>query len=259
MAETDVNNAQVVTETEDANKDQVVTGSGESTEVTNQQSEKDAQTQDKTVPYDRFKEVNDQKKTAEENAAYAQRQLEIIQASQQTQQQAQQAQTTLDQAMINCGVVADDMFGEAQVRVFNEKSRLDGILMQQVQGQNANLQFINSHSDFSQVVGSVNLATGQIIAWSNEALTLLQKKPYLANASAQGIYDEVIQARRFSELESKAAVNQEHLNRTGADTASQPLGGSAAGGGASGDTSQQLMTRDEVAEIERKLANGEPV
>ena len=117
--------------------------------------------------------MNDQKKTAEENAAYAQRQLEIIQANQQTQQQTQQAQTTLDQAMINCGVVADDMFGEAQVRVLNEKSRLDGILMQQVQGQNANLQFINSHSDFSQVVGSVNLATGQIIAWSNEALTLL--------------------------------------------------------------------------------------
>ena len=66
--------------------------------------------------------------------------------------------------------------------------------------------------------------------------------------------------RNLLRLESKAAVNQEHLNRQNADLASQPLGGSAAGGGGAGDSqNQQMLSRELVAEIERKLANGEEV
>ncbi len=262
MADNDVNNTQIVTETQDANKDQVVTDPGENAGAANQQGEENAQNQDKTVPYDRFKEVNDQKKEAEEGRLFAERQLELIQANMQGQQQVQQpsqaAQTTLDQAMLNCGVTADDMFGEAQVRVFNEKSRLDGLNAQAMQSVNANMQFVNSHPDFTQVVGSVNLATGQLMSVTPEVTALLQKQPSLASASFQEGYNAVLQQRRLKELEGKDIANQEHLNRQGVDTASLPLGGSAAGGGGAGDPGKQKMiSREEVLAIEAKLASGE--
>ena len=257
MPENDVNNTQAVTEPEDADKEQVVTAPGETIDPANQTEENQA------VPYERFKEVNDQKKAAEEQTMQAQRDNDLLRAQMQGQQMAQPqqiAQTTLDQAMINCGVTADDMYGEAQVRVFNEKSRLDSTLQQQQMATNENMQFINSHPDFSQVVGSVNPATGQIISWSQEALKLGQEQPWLQNASAQGMYQAIIQARELAEFKSKAEVNQEHLNRQGVNIASQPLGGSAAGGGGAGDPNkQQMYTREQVAEIERKLANGEEV
>ena len=64
--------------------------------------------------------------------------------------------------------------------------------------------------------------------------------------------------RKLAEFETKAAVTDEHLNRQGIDTNTQPLGGSAAGGGGAGDPSGQgLLTREQTAEIERKIANGE--
>ena len=255
----DVNKTQVVTEPEDANKEQVVTAPGEITEPANQTEGN----QDKTVPYDRFKEVNDQKKAAEEQAMQAQRTLELYQANVAGQQQGQQqevAKTTLDQALLNCGVIADEMYGEAQVRVLNEKSRLDAVQMKSQQSMNADIQFIASHPDIAQVVGSVNPATGQLISMSPEAVTLLQKKPHLAGVSLQVAYNEIIQERKFKEYESKTTVNQEHLNRQDADNVSQPLGGSAAGGGGAGDpNSQQMMTREQQQDIRNRIANGEEI
>ena len=79
-------------------------------------------------------------------------------------------------------------------------------------------------------------------------------------ASAQSAYDTVMNERKLAGFESKAAVNTEHQNRQNADTASQPLGGSAAGGGGAGDPgNESIMTREQSNEIRRKLAAGETV
>jgi hypothetical protein len=257
MADNDVNNTQVVTEQTDANTEQVVTAPGEVTESAPQTEEN----LDKTVPYDRFKEVNDQKKEAEEGRLFAERQLELMQANIQGQQQVQQTQqagSTYEQAMLDVGITADDLYdGSNMVKVQNRKEQLDNANQQAQQSAMANNQFIASHPDFAQVVGSVNPATGQLMSLTQEATMLIQNKPYLASATFQGAYDAILQERELKQLKSKAAVNTEHLNRTGVDTATQPLGGSAAGGGGAGDTTPAMMTREQVLETERKLANGE--
>ncbi len=260
--ENDVNSTQVVTE-QDV-KDQVVTDQSVTEQVADAQKQDeilaDGTSKDKTVPYSRLEEEAKARKAAEEQAMTAQRQLELMQMSQQTQQQAEQPKTTLDQAMLNMGITADEMYGDVQVKVFNEKARLDAILQQAQTAQVANQQFVNSHTDFTQVVGSVNPATGQIMAWSQEALSLQQRKSHLAGAfqTAHGAYTAIMDERRFAELEKNANANQEHLKRQGVDIISLPLGGSAAGGSTGGDIqSEELLPRSQVAEIERKLAAGD--
>ncbi len=273
MAENDLNNAPVVTEQkEDLNNADVVNQQDlNNADVVNQQEQDDNKLADgtdvdKTVPYAKLKEAADARKLAEEQAAYAQRQLELYQANQsQVQQPAQstrQAGSTYEQAVFDLGLTADDLYGENIIKVQNRKAQLDQALQQQQTAYSANSQFVTSHPDFMQVVGSVNPATGTIMSWSQEALTLQQKKPWLVGAfnTAQGAYEAVMAERNLIELEKNAAANKEHLDRQGIDTASQPLGGSAAGGGAAGDVqNQQMMSRKQVEEIEQKLANGEAV
>lgn len=224
---------------------------------------------DKTVKYsamkaeiDARKIAEDATKAAQEQAAYAQRQLELMQRNQQVNTvQQPAAKTTYEQAMADVGVDADDlMLGENQVKVNNRKAELDTQMYQQAQSNMIDQQFKLQHSDYEKVVGGVNLATGQFIA-TPELLTMLQAKPYLAGActTAQGAYNTVMEQRQLAEFKKSADINKEHLARTNANIATQPLGGSAAGGsGGVGDQSgQQLMTREQVLEIERKLAAGE--
>ena len=261
----DENNVQVVTG-QGENNDQAAAGQGENAESANQQvADESAQSQEQPVPYSRFKEVNDQKKAAEESAAHAQRQLEIIQANAQpVQQQAQtqKATSTYEQAMVELGITADDLYiGDNIVKVENRKAELDRAWVQYQTAQSASQQFINSHSDFMEIVGSVNPTTGQML-WSPEALALQQKKPHLAGAfqTAPGAYQAVMEERKLVELEGQVAANKEHANRQGVDVSSQPLGGSAAGGGAGGDTQNQAwLSREQVLEIEAKIAAGEIV
>lgn len=259
----DVNIEQPVT-APDANIEQPVIAQGENTDLTNQTAENSAENQDKTVPYDRFKEVNDQKKLAEEQAAYAQRQLELYQA--QSQQQAQQTQkpvagSTYEQAMMDLGLTADDLYdGQNIVKINNRKAKLDAALNQQQTAIMANQQFLATHPDVSQVVGSVNPMNGHIMTRSPELNHILTLKPHLAGActTLQATHDIVMQERKLAEYEKTAAVSKEHLNRQGVDTTTQPLGGSAAGGGGAGEQSgQQIWSREQVLETERKLRNGE--
>ncbi len=262
MAENDLNNTQVVTEQEDLNKADSVDQQDLNSDSVNQEQQDgklaDGTDANKTVKYSELKKATDRAKVAEDQASYAQRQLELLQVS--ATARPEQAGSTFEQALSDLGFTADDYYGENIIKVQNRKSQLDAAAQQQQMSTSANMQFVNSHPDFAQVVGSVNPATGQIISLSQEALILLQKKPYLANASYQAAYDEVLQARKFAEFESKATVNQEHLNRQGADNVSQPLGGSAAGGGGASDpNNQQMMTRDQQLEIRRKVANGEEI
>lgn len=265
----DLNNEQSVA-TQDLNNAGVVNQQDLSQPVTGQQDEKLADgsiKSEKTVKYEEFEKANAAKKTAEE--ALETEKLKTAQAVQLNQQMASQQQTqqspqpssTYELAMQQLGLTADDLYdGNNIVKVQNRKAELDVSMQQQQSVFTANQQFITSHPDFTQVVGSVNPTTGQIMSWSQEAMSLQQKKPYLASTfqSAQGAYESVMAERKLVELEKTNAANKEHQNRI--DDVTQPMGGSAAGGGAGGDTnSQRLLTRAETLEIERKLANDEQV
>lgn len=268
MENNDLNNAQAVTE-QDLNSAGSVAQQDLTDQSVNDQTQDgklaDGTDENKTVPYAKLKEAADARKIAEEATAHAQRELELLQANMQGQQQATQQQTqqpgsTFEQAMQQLGLTDDDLFGENVRKVNILAGQLDAANSQVQNTVNANMQFVNTHPDFSQVVGSVNPSTGQVMSLSQEAMAILQKKPYLANASYEAVYSEVIQARQFKEFETVAAAEKEHLVRAGVDADTLPLGGSAAGGGTGGDNqTQQMMSREAQQEILRKLANNEAV
>ena len=248
----DVNMDQVVTDNQDANIDQIVTGQDVVTDVVNQQATDQADaSQEKTVPYDRFKEVNDAKKAAEEQVAYAQRQLDLMQAqTTQAQQTYVQPKSTSEQALDNCGLTADDLYGENIVKFQNEKDRLVNVQRQTDNATMAQQQFQVSHPDSVQVVGSVNPVTRQFIA-SPELLALLAKKPHLTGAcnSVEIAYELVMQERQLNDLQKTQTITNEQQTRQTIDNKTQPMGGSAAGGmGGGSPQGNGLMSREQVRE-----------
>ena len=201
----DLNIAPPVTEP-DLNNADAVNQQDLSNDVVNQTQQDgtlaDGTSAEKDVPYSKLKEATDRAKKAEEDLAFSQRNYDLLQANQQGQQQATQVQkagSTYEQAMLDLGLTADDLYGENMIKVQNRKSELDQAVQVQQSAYNANAQFFTSHPDFTQVVGSVNPATGTIMSWSSEALALQQKKPWLAGAfqTAQGAYEAVIAERRL--------------------------------------------------------------
>ncbi len=267
----DLNNEESVA-TQDLNKADVVNqqdlNKAGSVDQQNQEEKlADGTDPNKAVKYSELKKATDAKNEsdaratdAEEKAAYAQRQLELM------QQQAlvnanppQQPKSSMEQAMIDCGVVEDDLYGAAQVQVMNRKDQIDAARVQQQQANFSIQQFVLQHPDISQVVGSVNPVTGQITSMSPELMSLLTKKPHYAGGNLPILYDAVIQERELSKFEKEQVVLNEHQARTGVDSQALPMGGSAAGGGTGGDVQQKMMTREQVLDIERKLANGETV
>jgi hypothetical protein len=273
MPENDLNTDQPVTDP-DLNSAGAVNQQdlqAQSVDEQNQNVLADGSDPNKPVPYAKLKTAieaknveADARKQAEEKAAYAQRQLELMQAQMTGQQNAPQQnapRTSMEQAMQDCGATADDLYGEVIVKVMARKDVIDRAMSQQQNVAFANQQFVSTHSDVLQVVGSVNPSTGQVMTPSPELAAIILQKPHLAGActSVQAMYDIVMQERKLSELEKNHAALQQHQTRQGVDTATQPLGGSAAGGGGSGEQTQgqDLMTRAQVDDIERRLAAGE--
>ena len=265
--EKDLNKAQAVTEP-DLKETQPVTESGVTEQVADvqKQDEKlaDGTSTEKDVPYSELKKATDAKNAAEEQTAYAQRQLELMQQQALVQANApQQPMTSTEQALADLGLTADDIYvGENYVKIMNRKDQIDSVKTQQQQIAVGNQQFAAQHPDVSQVVGSVNPMTGQIMTCSPELMSLLTKKPYLAGActTVQAAYDIVLHERKLAEFEKTQASNQEHQNRQEVDNTTQPMGGSAAGGGGAGDpNNQSLMSREQVLAIEQKLADGEEI
>ncbi len=267
--EQDLNSSQSVADSKDLNNAQSVatqdlnaSGQGEPAKLA------DGTDENKIVKYAELKKATDRattaeaaQKTAEEREQLLQNQMAMMTANQQQARpvQAQQPKTTLEQAMVDCGVTAEEMYGDVTVKVLNRKAELDNTLNQRTAAVFANQQFESSHPDFSSAVGLRNPMTGQIQPTA-EILKILTEKPHLsvaANASSQGAYEIVMEARKMAELQSASTSTQEHQKRI--DAATQPLGGSAAGGVAGDANNQQMMTREQVLEIERKLANDEQV
>ena len=259
MPDNDLNNAQAVTEPTDLNSADVVNQQDLEAQPVQEQNQEvlaDGTDANKTVPYAKLKEASDARRIAEEQAAHAQRQLELYQAQAvQAQQTYVQPKSTSEQALDNCGLTADDLYGENIVKFQNEKDRLAGVQRQRDNATMAQQQFVMSHPDSNQVVGSVNPATGQFMA-SAELLALLAKKPHLTAAcnTVEIAYDLVMQERQLNELQKTQTIATEQQTRQNVDNKTQPLGGSAAGGmGGGSPQGQGLLSREQVREIEASL------
>lgn len=206
------------------------------------------------------KDAESAQTTAEQQVQLARDQMAVMQAAP-VQAQAQ-PKTTYEQAMADCNVTAEDLslYPEKMVDVMNKKEQLDRAINAQQANQFTNQTFINAHPDYGDVVGRVG-PTGQTIP-SAEITEILQRKPHLtaaAYASSQGAYNIVMDERKLTKFEKDKAALDEHKNRQELDNETQPLGGSAAGGGTAGDVQQKMMTREQVLEVEAKLARGEAV
>lgn len=263
MSENDLNNDQAVTD-QDLNTAGSVDQQDLTDQVVDDQKQDDVladgTTKDKSVPYAELEKATQRTKAAEEQAAYAQRQLELMQQNAQLQQQTQQQtapKTVSELALDSLGITSEDLYGDNVVKFQEAVTQINNANNQLANAQTEVQQFAAKHPDINEVVGSVNLTTGQIVAPTQEVYALVQKKPYLAQASTSDIYNAVIEERQFAEFKKNAVVNDEHLNRQNANNKSQPLGGSAAGGGGTGSQSkQQLMSREQVRQTEADIAAG---
>lgn len=218
----------------------------------------------KTVRYTEFEKVNKAKAAAEEEARISREQMAIMTANQTVQQPTvapTQPLTVYDQARNDLGLGEEEYMTEAQRgQVIQRTIEIQNAAVNQQRQAQVNQQFIQSHPDYGEVVGR---QMGNNFQLSPELLKIITDKPHLANAAysnSQSAYQVVMDERKLAELEKNAATNQEHLQRQGIDNKTDPLGGSAAGGGVVGDpNNQQMMSREQVKEIKRKLANDEPV
>lgn len=219
----------------------------------------------KTVKYIEFEKANKAKTTAEEKARVLQEQMQIMAANQQVQPTTVQPQTqtltVYDQARADLGLQDEEYLSESdRGRVIQRTIEIQNAAQQQQQQAVSNQRFIQEHADYGEVVGR---QMGNNFQLSPELLKIITEKPHLANAAysnAQSAYQIVMDERKLVELEKNATANQEHLARQGVDNKTDPLGGSAAGGGSVGDpNNQQMMSREQVLEIEKKLANDEQV
>ena len=262
MADNDLNTDQAVTDPDLNNAEVVIQPDLTDQPVLDQNQDDvlaDGTTKDKSVPYSELEKATKRAKDAEEATAYAQRTIDLMNQNAQMQQPQQQAPKSISQqALDSLGIAADDLFGENVVRYQEKVNQLNNAQVQQSNAVMQTQQFMMSHTDLSQVVGSVNPMTGQITAGTPELLALVAKKPYLQQASTQDLYQAVIDERQFVEATKTASTQKEFQTRAGVQTATQPLGGSAAGGGGTGAQGrQQMLTREQVLETKRKLAAGE--
>jgi hypothetical protein len=255
----DLNNTQPVTESTDLNSADVVNQQDLEAQPVQEQVQDvlaDGTDANKDVPYSKLKEATDARKVAEEQAAHAQRTLELYQAqTTQAQQTYVQPKNVYNQALENCGLTTDDLYGENIVTFQIEKDRIVDSQRQQQQTTMAQQQFVISHPDANQVIGSVNPMTNQFIA-SPELLALLAKKPHLTAAcnTVEIAYELVMQERQLNELQKTQTISQEQQTRQKVDNITQPMGGSAAGGmGGGSPQGQGFLSREQVLEIEAGL------
>jgi hypothetical protein len=167
--------------------------------------------------------------------------------------------TVYDQARTDLGLGEEEYLTESQRgQVIQRTIEIQNAAQQEQARVVSNQQFIQTHADYGEVVGR---QLGNNFQLAPELLKILTEKPHLANAAysnAQSAYQIVMDERKLKELEKTATANQEHLARQGVDNETDPLGGSAAGGGGSGDpNNRKIMSREQVLEIRAKLDNDE--
>lgn len=266
MADNDLNTDQAVTDqTKDLNNADVVNQQSLENDQAAQDQNQDAVLADgtdanKSIPYAEFQKANEKAKEAETARLDAENRLLMMQNQhmQQTQHQVVAPKTVEEQVLQEMGIEAEDLFGANVVDFQQRVSQKNNQIMQQNNAALANQQFVATHPDVSQVVGTVNPMTGQPV-YSAELLAVLQKKPYLTGAcnSVEGAWNIVMQERELKKLTQTGQITAEHQNRQGVDTQIAPLGGSAAGGGGAGSQQGQgMLSREQSTQIEQDIAAG---
>lgn len=191
------------------------------------------------------------RQAAEQEAENLKQQMMLLQNNQAPTPQVQaQPKTLFEQCITQLGFDGDYLTAEQHGQVLQ--------LMIQVQGNIANTQsFIQNHPDFIQVAGTIN-QNGQLVP-STELQKILTEKPQLRalTASPQGAYELVMQERQLAKLTQENAVQAEHLKQQGIDTTLAPVSGAAAVTGAVTSKTPAVVTAQQQAEMEDKVARGE--
>lgn len=214
------------------------------------------------VPYERFKEVNEQRKAAEEAKALAEQQLQQTrdQMALQPQVQPQKTVSTYEQALTDCQLLDEEFLTqEQQIRVNARHEQLINAKNQQAQANQADLQFAQSHPDFVKAVGYLN-PQGHFVA-SAELNKILMEKPYLRGScvTAQGAYEIVMQERKLAELSQQTTTLKAHQTRQNVDGNLAPMSPAATGGGAverKGKITKSSSAED-IRAMEQRVKSGE--
>jgi hypothetical protein len=129
---------------------------------------------EQAVPYSRFKEVNDAKKAAEDNAATLQAQNDLLLQQAASVPQPQQPTDFYSQTVRSLGYEPTEYLSpEQQGHVFNT-------MFQAISVSQTDAAFMDAHPDFSQVVGTSDAAGNLITAAPLQRV--LAKDPHLRQA-----------------------------------------------------------------------------
>ncbi len=157
----------LATETPSVTEPHVAPGEGETTPS--------ATETEQAVPYNRFKEVNDAKKAAEDQAQLLANQLRMMQ-----QQQMQPAQQRQPDLAAELGITQDDLYTEDGIqKLLGGVNQLVQRQVQAAQQQMSQQQYFAAHPDFGELVGTSS--GGQFIP-SETWRQIQRQNPTLAQA-----------------------------------------------------------------------------
>jgi hypothetical protein len=255
MPETqDVNAGQSVTDPavsqvgSDDSVGQVATGTGDGATADGQQgaTQDAAGSQDKSVPYERFKAVNDAKNAAEQKALEAQAQLDLVQANQGGQQQQAPQQQDLYNVCINQLGYQDKEWLNVE-----ENGKVLNLMMNYQSQTNASQSFVSSHSDFAEIVGKVVAGT---FVPSAQAAAYLAKNQHIQqalrnNPQAGIVLYELIKSSQPSQADTTTQqANQAAQILANANQAAQQSISAVPGGGTLDKVAaMKAMSEEEMA------------
>ena len=233
-------------EQEEENVSQVETGEGETDQVASDAGVIETQAAaEKTVPYDRFKEVNDAKKAAEAQVQNLQAQFQIIQSQVQGREVQQMPQKAQDYFAAQ-GLQDDDFPSVSQIRAYAAQIGEQAAMQnRQVSAMTNAQRFIESKTDYFEMVGSLNYA-GQFVP-SEKFQNAMVEDPSLARDYMSGVLNTPQAAYRAVKAHEAAqelavlkgtAKEQKHVKQAALRTG--PLSPAAVGGG--GSVSHSVFT-----------------
>jgi len=236
-----------------------------SEEITGTETTGDAgQTKDVSTPVDEKKEEGmmeaykaekEKRQSAETEVELLQNQIALAAANRVPVTQAQ-PQSAHDQAIRDLGlqdVLWPDAAQQSQI-----EARKEQIMRSQVAqdlAYSAGKSFIESHSDYSEVVG-IHPPQGGFIP-SKEMKEILKEKPYLRASAYQGpsaAYKVVMDHRREVKREAELAALQEHNDAQAIDDNLKPMSPGSKGGGST--TTRTYKTAEEVRQVELEIEQG---
>lgn len=246
---------------------EIVSQQGENAQVANEQGESvksetnaqvaEVQTQEPMLPKSRFDEVNQRMQKSEQEAALLRQQIEIL-SRQQSQGQPQQKEPLRKQVIKRLGLENEVYLTVEQQIAVDEQ--VDQIRQQQMMAQN----FYQSHTDFTEIVGSVNPVTGQFVA-SDYLRDAIRNHPELTGldtmvvnnpGAASYAYSVAKMAKMLKELQGTSQVSQQSLqavqNQQNLINKMSPM--SSGGGAISSDLSSKVANMTD-AQFQQHLAD----